>query len=101
MLEFGYQPEVEGSTIDGAYEYLLAGGSCLAGDAFGRYRFDDPLNVGTAVTFSEAGAYAQAKSHRFNGINLPSVWITSIDGNLTERQSLDYTSYLQHWMPNA
>ena len=101
VLEFGYRPEVEGSTIDGDYEYLLAGASCLAGDAFGKYRFETPLPIGSTVTFTDAGAYAQAKSHRFNGINLPSVWVTSTDGSLSERQSLDYTSYLQHWMPNA
>ena len=101
VLEFGYQPEVAESTIDGNYEYRLAGCSCLAGDAFGEYRFDRPLSIGTTITFTEAGAYAQAKSHRFNGINLPSVWFTSPDGSLTERQTLDYTSYLQHWMPNA
>ena len=101
VLEFGYRPEVEGTTIDGRYQYVLAGGSCLAGDAFGRYRFEDPLTIGTTVVFTEAGAYTQAKSHRFNGINLPSVWITSPDGSLTKRQTLDYTNYLRHWMPNA
>ena len=101
VLEFGYQPDVKESTVEGGYEYLLAGGSCLAGDEFGKYRFDFPLVVGTTLTFTEAGAYAQAKSHRFNGINLPSVWIASPDGSLTARQSLDYTSYVQHWMPDA
>ena len=101
VLEFGYQPDVKESTLDGDHEYLLAGGSCLAGDAFGKYRFSTPLAKGTTLTFTEAGAYAQAKSHRFNGINLPSVWIASPEGSLTERQSLDYNSYLQHWMPNA
>lgn len=101
VLEFGYRPEIEGSTADGSYEYLVAGGSCLAGDVFGKYRFDSPLTIGTTVTFTEAGAYAQAKSHRFNGINLPSVWVTSPDGRLEERQSNAYQTYLQHWVPNA
>ena len=101
VLEFGYQPGVKESTNDGSHEYVLAGGSCLAGDVFGRYRFDAPLELGTTITFEEAGAYAQAKSHRFNGINLPSVWIASPDGSLTARQSPDYKSYVQHWMPDA
>ena len=101
VLEFGYQPEIEGSTIDGVHEYLLAGSSCLAGDVFGSYRFNAPLTIGTTITFKEAGAYAQAKSHRFNGINLPSVWVTSPGGSLEERQSHDYEIYLQHWVPNA
>ena len=101
VLEFGYQPKIKGSNVDGDHEYILAGGSCLAGDAFGRYRFDAPLAIGTILTFMEAGAYAQAKSHRFNGINLPSVWIKYRNGILTERQSLNYTSYVQHWIPNV
>ena len=101
VLEFGYQPDVKESTDDGSHEYVLAGGSCLAGDVFGRYRFDAPLELGMTITFAEAGAYAQAKSHRFNGINLPSVWIASPDGSLTARQSPDYKSYVEHWMPDA
>ena len=101
VLEFGYQPEVEDSSDDGCYEYLLAGSSCLAGDVFGTYRFHTPLTVGATVAFKEAGAYAQSKSHRFNGINIPSVWVILPDGSLVERQLLGYDSYLQHWRPNA
>ena len=101
VLEFGYKPEVQGSITRGGYEYLLAGSSCLAGDEFGRYRFNAPLNIGHTITFTEAGAYVQAKSHRFNGINLPSVWVASVDGALTEVQSLDYKHYLQSWTPDA
>ena len=101
VLEFGYQPEIEGSTVVGAHEYLLAGGSCLAGDVFGRYQFNAPLTIGATVTFKDAGAYAQAKSHRFNGINLPSVWVTTPGGSLEQRQSYDYNIYLQHWVPNV
>ena len=101
VLEFGYQPEVESSTPHGSFEYALAGGSCLAGDAFGRYRFETPLTIGTTVTFREVGAYAQAKSHRFNGIDLPSVWVASSEDTLEQRQSSNYAVYLQHWTPNA
>ena len=101
VLEFGYQPEIEGTTVDGCYEYLLAGSSCLAGDVFGRYRFDAPLTIGATIAFTEAGAYAQAKSHRFNGINLPAVWVISQDRRLIPRQSLDYEGYLQHWISNV
>lgn len=101
VLEFGYLPEVEGSTSDGAYEYLLAGSSCLAGDVFGRYRFQAPLDIGNTVTFTEAGAYAQAKSHRFNGINLPSVWTVESNGRRIAHQEFNYADYLRHWMSNV
>ena len=101
VLEFGYQPEVTESNETGEYGYLLAGSSCLAGDTFGQYYFDGPLSVGMTISFADAGAYAQAKSHRFNGINLPSVWLASPTGDVIECQALDYKSYVEHWMPNA
>ena len=101
VLEFGYQPDVEGASTTGVHEYVLAGASCLAGDTFGRYHFDAPLSVADTITFVDVGAYAQAKSHRFNGINLPSVWIRSTEGILMERQSLDYADYLIHWKANV
>ena len=94
VLEFGYQPEIAETNPDGDYKYRIAGSTCLAGDVFGEYRFGDPLSVGARVTFAEAGAYAQAKSHRFNGLNLPSVWLNSFEGNATQRQIPDYTTYL-------
>ena len=101
VLEFGYQPPIENSTADGAHQYLLGGGSCLAGDLFGRYCFDAPLTIGAPIIFGEAGAYAQAKSHRFNGINLPSVWVTTPDGHSIKRQTPSYENYRQHWMASV
>ena len=101
VLEFGYKPDVEGDCPSGIHEYVLVGASCLSGDSFGRFRFHVPLSVGDTVTFANVGAYAQVKSHRFNGINLPSVWITTSTGNLIERQSLDYDDFLKHWRTNG
>ena len=85
VLEFGLQPEVAGSTANGSYQYLLAGSSGLTGDVFGLYRFDGPLEVGKMVKFMGVGSYAQAKSDRFNGINLPAASVATLDGLLTQR----------------
>ena len=101
VLEFDWQPEVVGSTENGDFEYLLAGSSCLAGDMFGRYRFNEPLEMGKTVTFMDVGSYAQAKSDRFNGINLPAVWLATPDGLFTRRQSLGYENYFEQWVPDA
>ena len=101
VLEFGYKPDVEGDSTSGIHEYVLVGASCLAGDSFGRYRFDVPLSIGDTVTFANIGAYAQVKSHRFNGINLPAVWVMTSNGNLIERQSLDYNDFLIQWRTNG
>ncbi len=101
VLEFDWQPEVLEAIEDGDVECLLVGSSCLAGDVFGRYRFNSPLVVGTAITFLEAGAYAQVKSNRFNGINLPSVWVKSPGGVLERRQSHTYEDYLGYWVSDV
>lgn len=98
-LEFDYRPDVLESSACGGFEYRLVGSSCLAGDVFGCYRFNDPLSVGAMLTFTGVGAYAQSKSHRFNGINLPSVWVRTSDGTLTERQAPDYSLYEKQWIP--
>ena len=101
VLEFGYRPEVRESSSEGGHEYLLAGSTCLSGDEFGRYSFDTPLTVGDTISFIDAGAYTQAKSHRFNGINLPSVWMTDGGENHNLRQLFDYLTYREYWMPNV
>ena len=43
VFEYQFRPDVLGHNDAGAYEYVLAGMSCLAGDIFGEYRFDAPL----------------------------------------------------------
>ena len=101
VLEFDWQPDVAEATDDGEVEYLLVGSSCLAGDVFGRYRFNSPLAIGTTIAFLGVGAYAQVKSDRFNGINLPSVWVQSPDGVLERRQSHTYEDYLGYWVPDV
>ena len=85
VFEFNYSPDVVGQTDDGHFEYILAGSTCLAGDVFGRYRFAEPLRVGQKVVFEEAGAYALAKAHRFNGVNLPEIGVVGVDGRYRVR----------------
>lgn len=73
VFEYQYEPDVR-EHVDGApYEYTLAGCSCLAGDIFGDYSFDEPLSVGSRIIFENVGAYSLVKAHMFNGINLPSI----------------------------
>ena len=101
VLEFGYQPNVLGETDDGSYEYTLAGSTCLAGDKFGRYRFGEPLAVGHRIVFEEAGAYAQTKAHRFNGINFPSVGVVDSGGQFICTKTYTYEDYKSYWTADA
>ncbi len=84
VFEYQFRPDVLGHRDTGAHEYVLAGMSCLAGDIFGDYRFDDPLEFGSRIIFSNAGAYTIVKANTFNGIPLPTIYELRDDGSFVE-----------------
>ena len=97
VLEFDYKPEVYGTTDNGIFAYDLVGSTCLAGDVFGTYRLPEPLDVGDRVVFEEVGAYALAKAHRFNGVNLPTVGYMDSSGRYEIQKTFDYADYSRYW----
>lgn len=97
IFEYQYSPDVLGDTDTGCYCYILAGATCLAGDVFGEYAFDEPLAVGSRVTFTGVGAYTLVKSHMFNGINLPTIYAQSPTGELTLQRQFKYEDFIQKW----
>lgn len=101
LLEFDFEPDVDCHDDNGKWEYLLAGCTCLAGDVFGEYRFDRPMEVGDRVVFRNAGSYTLAKAHTFNGVNLPTVYSVSPDGRLQLLREFDYEDYAGRWKTNA
>ena len=101
LLEFDFEPDVAGHQDDGEWEYLLAGCTCLAGDVFGYYRFERPLEVGDRVVFKNAGSYTLAKAHTFNGVNLPTLYSVSREGRLRLLREFDYEDYAARWKTNA
>ena len=84
VFEYQFRPDVLGHHDAGAHQYVLAGMSCLAGDVFGDYRFDAPLDIGSRVVFSDAGAYTIVKANTFNGIPLPTIYELRDDGSFVE-----------------
>ena len=101
VFEFGYRPDVAGQVEDGPYEYILAGGTCLSGDIWGKYRFAEPLKIGSVVVLEEAGAYSHSKAHRFNGVNLPEIGLVTADGHYTSRKVYSYLDFTSYWMTNV
>lgn len=97
VFEFQYQPVLRGHSEDGQYEYLLAGSTCLAGDLFGEYRFDHPLEVGSRVVFENMGAYTLVKAHMFNGINLPKIYSVNENNEIILRKEFGYEDFLARW----
>lgn len=93
VFEYQFSPDVIGDTEEGEYEYLLAGGTCLAGDLFGIYAFDEPLDVGSKIVFANAGAYSLVKANYFNGINLPSIYVLTAEGELMLEKKFTYEDF--------
>ena len=97
VFEYGFQPDVVGDCDDGSNEYILAGSTCLAGDLFGTYRFDHPLQVEDKVVFNNAGSYTLTKAHVFNGIGLPSVYSLTAQGDLVLKSRFTFDQYAARW----
>lgn len=94
VFEYQFEPDVLGHVDDGPYEYTLSGSTCLALDVFGEYSFTAPLKVGSQVIFPSAGAYTMVKAHMFNGVNLPTSYVLSADGQLHLRKRYTYQDFL-------
>ena len=94
VFEYRYEPDVVEHFDNAPHEYILAGCSCLAGDLFGEYSFEEPLEIGSRVTFANVGAYSLVKAHTFNGINLPSIYMVTEAGDLELVRRFTYDDFL-------
>jgi len=93
VFEYQYQPHIQEATENGYYAYRVTGCSCLSGDLFGDYNFDQELTIGSKVTFENIGAYMQVKANMFNGINLPGVYLYNKDKKLELLKKYNYESF--------
>jgi carboxynorspermidine decarboxylase len=94
VFEYQYRPDISQESFNGKYEYILAGSTCLAGDIFGTYNFDKPLELGTRIVFEYMGAYTLVKAHMFNGVNLPSIYALTQNGKLELKKQFGYEDFL-------
>lgn len=92
-LEMPYKPTVTGETSDGAFQYRIGGNSCLSGDFVEGFRFPHPLKEGTRLVFEDMNHYTTVKTHSFNGISHPSIWLEHSDGTLELLREYTYTDY--------
>lgn len=101
VFEYQFEPYVYGQDPDGAYTYMLAGSTCLAGDVLGTYRFHQPLQEGDRVVVGYIGAYNLVKAHTFNGVNLPYIYHLREDGDGRLLKTFDYNDYSNRWSCNV
>jgi carboxynorspermidine decarboxylase len=93
VFEYQYQPKVMNTCKKSEYEYRLTGCSCLSGDLFGDYFFNEPLEIGSRVVFENIGAYMQVKANMFNGINFPATYLLNNKNEFELVKQYDYESF--------
>lgn len=93
LLIYGLSGRIEPNT--GEHEYLVCGKTCLAGDIFGSFRFERPLQVGDRLSIEDAAGYTMVKKNWFNGVAMPSIVVARLDGREELVQSFGYEDYLR------
>ena len=94
-LEMPYKPAIVGATdeIEGRPTYRMGGNSCLSGDYYGSWSFDNELKVGDKIVFEDMIHYTMVKTTYFNGVSHPSVGILKMDGSFEMWRKFGYEDY--------
>ncbi len=98
VFEYQKKPELIEAEQEGDTSYILAGSSCLAGDIFGEYQFNHKLKIGDRLIFSNVGAYSLIKANRFNGYNLPDIYLVDRKKNSVLIKQSTYQNYREQWL---
>jgi carboxynorspermidine decarboxylase len=77
----------------GDHEWMICGKSCLAGDIFGEFRFNEALKAGDRLSFQDAAGYTMVKKNWFNGVKMPSIAIRELDGSIRLVRDFDYDDF--------
>lgn len=95
-IEMPYRPHISGSGLpnEKPYTYRLGGLTCLAGDIFNDYSFDNPLEIGRRLMFEDMAHYTMVKTTTFNGAQLPAlaIWNSKTD-QLRIIKTFDYNDF--------
>ncbi len=95
VLEMPFRPPVNGAGLpnEKAYTYRLSAFTCLAGDVFGDYSFDERVKIGDRLRFDNFAIYTMVKNNTFNGIQLPSIAIMAENGDCRIVRSFGYEDF--------
>ncbi len=95
VLEMPYRPEIIGAGMpnEKAYTYRFGGPTCLAGDVIGDYSFDEPLKPGDKLVFCDMGHYSMVKNNTFNGVNLPSIVLNTVNDGIKVIKQFGYDDF--------
>lgn len=95
VIEMPYRPNIIGTGQPGEfkYTYRLGGLSCLAGDIFGDYSFNNPLKINDRLVFLDMAHYTMVKTNTFNGIRLPSIVLIKKNGKIKLIKKFNYYDF--------
>lgn len=94
-LEMPYKPAIVGATdaIAGKPTYRMGGNSCLSGDFYGSWSFDEELKIGDRIVFEDMIHYTMVKTTMFNGVSHPSIGIWTKDNEFKLVREFGYEDY--------
>ena len=92
LLIYQEAAEIEDAQ-QGDHRYMIAGKTCLAGDIFGEFNFNAPLEIGDQIHFSDAAGYSMVKMNWFNGLKMPSILVKRRDGQYSTLKNFDYQDF--------
>jgi len=98
LLVFRAEAEIDGTRSispehDVSHRYMVTGKSCLAGDIFGTFEFNEPLNIGDEIHISNAASYTIVKKNWFNGVTMPSIVVKRLSGKKELIKSFNYNDF--------
>ena len=98
-LEMPYKPTILGMhDPEGDEEvWFMGGNSCLAGDTYGSWVFDDAHTpqVGETIVFRDMIHYTMVKTTMFNGVTHPSIVIYTPEKGFKVIRTFGYQDYKQ------
>jgi carboxynorspermidine decarboxylase len=93
LLIYRLPAKLENEPAQG-YKYMVAGRSCLAGDIFGTFLFNERLKIGDQVHFADAAGYTMVKKNWFNGLQMPAIAVRRLDGRIDIVRSFSYDDFM-------
>jgi len=94
-LEMPYKPNIVGASDQMPFKptYRMGGNSCLAGDYYGSWSFDEELKIGDKIIFEDMIHYTLVKTTMFNGVSHPNIGILTKEGNFQLIREFGYEDY--------
>ena len=79
----------------GPRSYMICGKSCLAGDIFGEFQFEQELKIGDRLSIQDAAGYTMVKKNWFNGVKMPAIVVKQLDGSIDVIKEFSFDDYVQ------